>query len=163
MRRLLVPAVLMTLTASACYAQSTQPADATPRDVANDMLKPTTNRLPPLSPVQGQPTQNKTTVNPVDPKARPQTLKREGGYVVDRTGRITKSADGKSYDFNFVSDDGAALQDPPMGLLPNLSLMMVQDQLKLTGRDLKFRVTGMVTEYMGKNYLLLQKVVVVNE
>ncbi|MGC4031112.1 MAG: hypothetical protein QM754_05115 [Tepidisphaeraceae bacterium] len=161
MRRLLVPAVLTTATALVCFAQSTQPA--TPRDVANDMLKPTTNRLPPLSPVQGDPLKNQTTVNPVDPKARPQTLKREGGYVVDRTGRITKTADGKSFEFNFVSDNGDALQDPPMGLLPNLSLMMVQDQLKLTGRDLKFRVTGMVTEYMGKNYLLLQKVVVVNE
>ena len=50
-----------------------------------------------------------------------------------------------------------------MLLLPNLKLMLMQDQRNNASRDVKFRVTGMVTEYMGRNYLLLDKVVVVND
>ena len=48
-----------------------------------------------------------------------------------------------------------------MILLPNLTLMMVQDELKNSSRDVRFRVSGVVTEYVGRNYLLLNKAVVV--
>ena len=59
--------------------------------------------------------------------------------------------------------DGKALKDPPVVVLPNLKLQLMEDQIKQTNRDLKFRVTGMVTEYRGRNYVLLDKVVVVSE
>jgi hypothetical protein len=153
------------VTSAQSTPSATPPASqpAAPRDLINQMLKPGAEKKKPLSPVQGQPLQDKTTLNPVAPGNRPVMLRREGGYIVDRTGRVTKSSDGHDLEFNFEADAGQAMQDPPMILLPNLALMMMQDQLKLTGKDLKFRVTGMVTEYMGRNYLLLQKVVTVNE
>ena len=165
MRRTLLTAGSVVLLGSLVVGQTaTPPASqpASPKDLLNEMLKPGAERRKPLTPVTGQPVQDKTTVNPVAPGARPLTLKREGGYVNDRVGRVTKSADGKGFEFNFDAD-ATAMQDPPMGLLPNLSLMMMQDQLKTSGRDLRFRVSGMVTEYMGRNYLLLSKVIVIND
>jgi hypothetical protein len=38
--------------------------------------------------------------------------------------------------------------------------MTMEDAVKSTNRDLRFRVTGMLTEYRGRNYLLLEKVLV---
>jgi len=155
---LLAPAAPLTV-----WAQSpaTQPQSAS--DVLNEMLKPgAADKVKPLQPITGGPKVDATTVNPVAPNGRPQTLLREGSYVVDKTGRMTKSADGLNWEFTFETDQ-SNMQDPPVVLLPCLKLMMMQDQLKSASRDLRFRVTGMVTEYMGRNYLLLDKVVVVSD
>lgn len=164
MPRPLLAAGCLVLIGSFALAQTTAPATQpmSAKDRLDEMLKPGAEKRKPLTPITGDRLVDKTTVNPVAPGARPLTLKREGGTVKDATGRVTKSADGKSFEFNFEADANA-MQDPPMGLLPNLSLMMMQDQLKASGKDLKFRVSGMVTEYMGRNYLLLSKVVVVND
>src|SRR3712207_7469706 len=60
--------------------------------------------------------------------------------------------------------DGSALRDPPVVVLPNLKLMTMENATTTgNNRDLRFRVTGMVTEYKGRNYLLVEKVVVVPE
>lgn len=84
---------------------------------------------------------------------------REGSYIVDRTGRLTKSADGQSVEFAFDSD-GTAQQDPPMVILPNLKLMQMEQASENSSRELLFRITGMVTEYRGRNYVLIEKAVV---
>ena len=41
--------------------------------------------------------------------------------------------------------------------------MAMEDAVQGANRDLRFRATGMVTEYRGRNYILLEKVVVVPE
>ena len=138
---------------------ATQPQSAS--ETLNDMLKPgVADKVKPLQPISGNPTVDRTTVNPVAPGGTNQTVMREGSYVVDKTGRMTKSGDGLNWEFNFEADQ-SNLTDPPVVLLPCLKLMLMQDQVKGGSRDLRFRVTGMVTEYMGRNYLLLEKVVVV--
>jgi hypothetical protein len=48
-----------------------------------------------------------------------------------------------------------------MVILPNLRLMQMEESVTSSNRDLKFRVTGMVTEYRGRNYILLEKALVV--
>lgn len=53
------------------------------------------------------------------------------------------------------------MKDPPVLILPNLKLMAMENAVSSANRDLRFRVTGMVTEYRGRNYVLLEKVVVV--
>jgi hypothetical protein len=63
-------------------------------------------------------------------------------------------------EFTFESD-GQNMQDPPMILLENLKLMAMENAVNGANTDLKFRVTGPVTEYKGRNYLLLEKVSVV--
>ena len=96
----------------------------------------------------------------VKPNAPTVTVMREGTFLADRMGRLTRSADGSRAEFTFEAD-GAALRDPPLIILPNLKLMAMEDAIKSQSRDLRFRVTGMVTEYGGRNYILLEKVVVV--
>ncbi len=83
----------------------------------------------------------------------------EGTFIFDRVGRLTHNADGTQAEFTFESD-GKAMKDPPVIILPNLKLMTMEDVVKATNRDLRFRVTGMLTEYRGHNYLLLEKVLV---
>jgi len=143
-------------------AQTTQPAPA--RDVLNNMLKPAgPDQARPLQPIAGPAIIDATTgVAAVAPNAPQLTVMREGSYVVDRTGRLKKGVDGQSWELTFEAD-GKALKDPPVLVLPNLKLQLMEDQLKETRRDLKFRVTGMVTEYRGRNYVMLDKVIVISE
>ena len=109
----------------------------------------------------GPPTMDLTTgAASVAPNAPQIQTRREGSYIVNQTGRLTKSGDGTGHEFTFTAD-GAAMQDPPMKVLPNLKLAGMEDQLESMNRDLLFRVTGMVTEYRGRNYIMFDKVVVI--
>jgi hypothetical protein len=147
-------------------AAPTQPA--APEQMLNQMLRTggtgaaggSTAR--PLQPTTS-PTRDRTSgVAAVAPGAPNLNVIREGTFLVDRTGRLVRSADGQSYEFAFESD-GRAMKDPPVVILPNLKLMAMEQAAKGSTRDLRFRITGMVTEYNGRNYVLLEKVVVVPE
>ena len=98
----------------------------------------------------------------VVPNAPVVNVLREGTPVVNRVGRLSPTADGGAAEFTFESD-GQALRDPPLLILPNLKLMLMEDSVRGANRDLRFRVTGIVTEYRGRNYLLLEKVSVLND
>ena len=63
-------------------------------------------------------------------------------------------------EFTFDSD-GKTMKDPPLVVLPNLKLMAMENAVTGSSRDLRFRISGTVTEYKGRNYILLDKVVVV--
>lgn len=138
---------------------STQP---TADQVLSDLLRPGGSaNARPLKPMPDAPAVDRTSgVAAVAPNAEPLAVMREGSFIVDKVGRMNKSAEGVGWELAFDSD-GMALKDPPVVLLPSLKLMMMEDQLKQSNRDLKFRVTGQVTEYRGRNYLLLEKVVVI--
>lgn len=142
------------------YAQTTQPSA---RERLDEMLKPTTQTSArPLQPAGSGLEPDRTTgTGAVAPSAPSLSVLREGSFIVDRVGRLTRASEGQGWEFTFESD-GQALRDPPVLVLPNLKLMLMEDQLKETQRDLKFRVTGMVTEYRGRNYILLEKVVVLS-
>jgi hypothetical protein len=157
------------------FAQSTKPttkaatqpahgvAAPPPEQLLNSLLKPQTDNngrvIQPLpDPVRRDP----ATGNIIAPNPPTPTLKREGQYVIDATGRLTKSADGQSWDFVFDAD-GQAMQDPPMGVLENLKLESMEQAIAGLDHSPKFRVTGMVTEFKGKNYLLLEKATLVPE
>jgi hypothetical protein len=132
-----------------------------PGQLLDSLLKPTTDAGKPLQPIQEGPVPDATTgKNAVAPMAPQLNLVREGSYIVDRTGRLTRSSTGQPPELTFDSD-GKALQDPPMIILPNLMLMRMEKAVSDNARDLRFKVTGMVTEYNGRNYILLEKVVVV--
>ena len=146
-------------------AQATQPtAPATQPSAGqllDQMLKPNGATARPLQPLPDPPAPDRTTGGAaVAPGAQQMPVIREGSYIVDRTGRLTKSADGQQFEFNFEAD-GRAMQDPPVVIIPNLKLMAMENAVNGSNRDLKFRITGMVTEYKGRNYVLLEKVVVV--
>lgn len=141
---------------------STQPTTAPTREAEYDRLLGADADRPerPILPT-GKPTIDLTSgAAAVAPNAPAVQTRREGSYIVNQTGRLTKAGDGEGYEFVFNADSNA-MQDPPMKVLPNLKLGVMQDSIEASNRDLVFRVTGMVTEYRGRNYILLEKVVVV--
>lgn len=98
------------------------------------------------------------------PHAPVVTVLREGTPVVNRLGRLTQSAGSNAPLAEFTFEvDGQALRDPPLIILPNMKLMAMEDAVRAASRDLRFRVSGVVTEYRGRNYLLLEKVTVVQD
>ena len=102
----------------------------------------------------------------VKPNAPQVTVMREGTPIVNRVGRLTLPGAGRSTsgqaEFTFDAD-GQALRDPPLIILPNLKLMAMEDAVRGASRDLRFRVSGVVTEYRGRNHVLLEKVTVVQD
>jgi hypothetical protein len=132
-----------------------------PGELLDSLLKPPSAAGQPLQPITEGPLPDATSGKAaVAPNAPQLNVLREGTYVVDRVGRLTRSADGQTAEFTFEAD-GKALKDPPMIILPNLKLMQMENAVQGSSRDLKFRITGMVTEYKGRNYVLLEKAVVV--
>jgi hypothetical protein len=142
-------------------APATQPAEVPAVDLLNRMLKPAGEAPAPLQPIVLPPPPNSVTgQGAIAPNATTMPIIREGTFVTDRTGRLTKSPDGLHEEFTFDAD-GQAMQDPPMIILPNLKLELMEQAVNGANRDLKFHVTGMVTEYQNRNYLLMERVVVV--
>ncbi len=158
---------------SASFAQTTQPAGQPPTTQPNvvpagqmldQMLRPAgQTSARPLRPVADAPAIDRTSgAKSIAPGAEAIAVQREGTFIIDRLGRITRAADGHTTEFIFESD-GKALQDPPVIILPNLKLMAIESAVKSSSRDLRFRITGMLTEYDGRNYVLLDKVLVMPE
>jgi len=154
---------LLALTSvSLAEAPATQPSKPVPADqMLSKMLRPAPDAGKTVQGSNQPPAIDRSTgPGAVAPNAPTLTVMREGSYLVDRTGRLTRSADGQQQEFTFDSD-GKAMKDPPVMILPNLKLMAMEQAVKGNTRDLRFRITGMVTEYNGRNYVLLEKVVVV--
>ncbi len=142
-------------------AQPAQPPSAD--EVLGKMLKPRLSgrerELNITDPPLPDRTSGKAAVMPNAPVVQ---VMREGTPIVNRVGRLTFSADGTQAELTFESD-GQRLQDPPLILLPNLKLMAMEDHVRAASRDLRFRVSGVVTEYRGRNYLLLEKATVIQD
>ena len=140
---------------------TTRPAESqSPDMMLRQLLSPARPSAKPLEPVQ-YPQEDQTSKNAVAPKVETQNLVREGSYVIRRVGRLTRTADGQ-FEFTYEAD-GSALKDPPMIILPNLKLTQMETAVKTNSRDLKFLISGMVTEYNGRNYILLEEVLVVQD
>src|SRR5882762_8725904 len=140
---------------------TTRPMEApNPDMMLRQLLSPARPSAKPLEPVQ-YPQEDTTSKTAVAPKVDTQNLVREGSYVLNRRGRLTRTAEGQ-FEFTFEAD-GSALKDPPMIILPNVKLTQMETAVKTNSRDLKFRMSGMVTEYNGRNYVLMEQVVVVQD
>lgn len=166
-------ALLVLLPALGSLAQSTGGATTQPSSpdsgpplkslsgdqVLDQLLKPPANPSQPLQPGADKPASDKSSgsaaLKPGAPKVQ---LKREGEYIWDRIARITHNANGQT-ELSFDSD-GKALRDPPMIVLPNLLLQQMEEQITSSNRDLRFRVSGMITEYHGRNYILILRSVI---
>jgi hypothetical protein len=175
-----VALVLVTWCASSATAQTTRPAGASTgattrpagksaEEMLNQLLKPTGDaRSNAQQQQQGTPNVKSGAIDvtsgtaAVAPGAPTVTVMREGTDIVNRVGRLTRSSDGQSLEFTFESD-GRTMQDPPVVILPNLNLMKMESATAGMSRDLRFRITGEVTEYRGRNYILLRKWIIVSD
>ncbi len=160
----IVAIVMAVWVSSAAVAQTTRPTTRpTGKPNPDEMM----NRLlggqrtpPPLRPTP-DPVKPEASriVRPGAPagQARPTNLIREGTIIAKRVGRLRQTPDGQA-EFLFEAD-GKSLQDPPMLILPNLNLMDMETMVKNASRDVKFRISGTVTEYRSRNYILIEAVV----
>jgi hypothetical protein len=153
--------VVAAVSAVARAQTTTRPANPTADEMFKQLLAPQRPSTPPLTPLPDAPQKDATTLKTVAPGGQQQNLVREGTRLFDRTGRLTKTAEGMT-ELTFDAD-GQGMKDPPMLILPNLNLMGMEKAVASASRDLKFRVTGLVTEYNGRNYILLDKFVVVSD
>ncbi|HSZ57805.1 MAG TPA: hypothetical protein VK797_19235 [Tepidisphaeraceae bacterium] len=87
--------------------------------------------------------------------AAPEAQYREGTFLVDQVGRLTHN---KKAEPIFVFEKGGKTLQ--LTLMANSDLARMEDAAA-AGVEPQFRVTGMMTEYRGKNYLLVDRVVVV--
>ena len=127
-------------------------------EMLRQMLQPSTQAAQPLKPLPDEPVPADITGGPnaVAPSATTQPLMIEGSLVLDRVGRLTRGAVPGTWQFTFDSD-GRNLTDAPLILLPNKNLSKLEDLWNNSYRDMRLRVSGEVTEYRGRNYLLLQR------
>ena len=161
----LIPLSLLVFIAGAQTTRSTiplatsRPTNRSAEDILRQMLQPQGQAAQPLKPIPDLPPAVDATSGQgaVLPNATTQPLTREGTLVLDRVGRLTPGADGKSFEFTLEGDNGVALADPPMVLLPCRKLMQLEDQVQNSYADQKLRVSGEVMEYRGRNYLLLTR------
>jgi hypothetical protein len=144
---------------------TTRPGRQSAEEMLSQMLRPTTQSAVPLKPIAdggGGIINHNTGPYAVIPGAPTLHLIPEGSLITDKIARLTKTDDGKAWEVTFESD-GQVLQDPPMRVLPNKNLTRITNALMTSNADLRFRVSGEVTEFDNRNYLLIQKAAQVSE
>lgn len=80
-------------------------------------------------------------------------LKDEGEFIVARTGRLIRSADG-SHALFVLDSDGPGAPEPPLILQACKLLETMEQTVKELGENVPFVITGQVFTYRGANYLL---------
>jgi len=152
-------------------APATQPAAATAPSAANvleNLLKEkpgsgVSSGNTAVPPPPGGVTSTAVPALPnVTPAASSTSRVREGQFIWQRTGRLAK--DEKTGNWYFAFDaDGNNMQDPPMQLIPSKFLMALEDATANGTQALRFKVSGQVTEYRGKNYLWVQQMEILRD
>lgn len=80
-------------------------------------------------------------------------LKDEGEFVIARTGRLIRSADG-SHALFVLDSDGPGAPESPLILHACKLLETMEQTVKELGENVPFVITGQVFTYRGANYLL---------
>jgi hypothetical protein len=152
---------------AAAPAQTAPAAAPSPANVLEGLLKdkPESNSNS-GRPVPPPPGGVDATAVPALPNVTPSTTttdrKREGQMIYGMTGRLAKDEKSGNWYFTFDSD-GKTMQDPPMQLIPSKFLMAMEDATANGTQPLRFRVTGQVTEYRGRNYLWVQQMEILRD
>jgi len=106
-----------------------------------------------------QPTTGPTTRPTTGPATQPAVVIpplagiTEGSFFSQREGRLQRSKDGRQIQFVFAQD-GKQVEVP---ILQNLELMRLENAVDQSGWDVRFRASGWMTEYQGKNYIRLDQ------
>jgi hypothetical protein len=86
----------------------------------------------------------------------------EGTIVTKRVVRLTKDEKTGGYMVSFDAD-GNQMRDPPMLVLPSKTLAAMEELSQGGTRAVRFQITGEVTEYKGKNYILIHAALALRE
>ena len=127
-------------------------------DILNQLLKDKPGKpiIPEIESVQDVPVKAPS----VAPAPKEKTLPvGRGNMVVDRIVTLLPAGVGKWMQVSFVSDN--TLREPPMRLLPCVKLTQAEAlAVSGAGKSVRLRVTGEITVYKGRRYLLLRKLLV---
>lgn len=146
-----------TLSAQVPPAAATQPTD--PEKYVDSLLRAKPGTARPLQPV----TAEEATAEPVRrKKSTPSStqnvpVKRDGDIASERIGYLQRTPDDSAWQYSFESAD-LGMTDPPMHLVPNSRLATMEQAQETAGAPVRFKVTGLITSYRGKNYLLVENV-----
>jgi hypothetical protein len=157
-----LPAETTETTPAAATAPATRPADVTDEATADAVIRALLEARVkrPLLPraVSTAPSSQPATVAPksiIRPLPMP-----PGAMIVDRVGRLVREEGGGWWALHFESEK-KVLYEAPIRLLPNRLLEeMEQAQAKGAKAGVKFIVSGEVTEYRGRRYLLIRKMLI---
>lgn len=169
-----VAAVLLLASGAGLWAQPTPPPDtqpATPQQQATPATMPSAAEMievlqrdrqidvpiPPSEPPERPGEIHRHLTPPIAPTGEQPMLMPEGTFVVDRPGRLVR--EGEWWTFVFESADGNVRHDP-LRLLPSRQVEIMEQTSDGGARSVVFVVSGEITEYHGRNYLLLRKVLV---
>jgi hypothetical protein len=152
---------------SADQAATTRPgghetdADAEPSASSDDIIRQLRRDRPPRAVIlEPEPTVPKAEDAPAvapGPRREPLAMGR-GRMVINRAVYIVPDRDGRWLEARFIGDN--TLREPPMRLLPNRELELVQARREAREVPTRFEVTGLTTRYRGRTYLLLRKAMV---
>jgi len=82
---------------------------------------------------------------------------KDGYTVINREGRIYYDVEQQEWLFAFEANANS-IAEPPVVILPSKMLEVMEKTTIGTGRNVKFRVTGQITKYNRRNYLLMRYV-----
>jgi hypothetical protein len=157
------PATTQAAPAAPHVAPTTRAAASAPADTlpsAQSVLQGLINNPEAIAPPPPPPSPAATnpaltpTMEAVAPNTPSTNRLHEGQIIQDRVGRLVPDEKTGTYIIEFDAD-GKGMADPPMGLLPSRMLASMEDASAKGTKPVKFKVTGEVTEYRGKNYLLV--------
>ncbi len=145
----------------------TAPAQPSAANVLENLLKDKPDNIPSSHTAVPAPAGGATaTAVPALPNVTPATINsnrlREGQVVYQRTGRLAKDEKTGNWYFTFDADNNN-MMDPPMQLIPSRFLMAMEDATVNGTQPLRFKVTGQVTEYRGKNFLWVQQMEILRD
>jgi len=95
-----------------------------------------------------------------DEKSATESKWKDGFMVIDRIGRVIYNQETQRYLLTFEAD-GKSLAEPPVTLHPCRLLEDIGKIASQSVRQIKFRVSGQITKYRGRDYLLLRKALIV--
>jgi hypothetical protein len=134
----------------------------TPEQVIQDLLKQ--REQPPVveptvRPAHERPPATAPQLDPrvigVAPDGPAPMLRREGEFVIARTGRLVRAPGPGVQQSLFVFDaDSADAADPPVFLMPCQMLQNMETIVQERGDAVRFILSGQVFTYRGANYLL---------
>jgi hypothetical protein len=173
MNRFVQSWVTMTLLGCIASVVSAQTTEPTTEPTTSPTTLPTTEPTTfPTTNSTTEPTTFPTTAPTTQPTSQPATKPvvvpppppalsgiPEGTFLPDQVGRLIHSKDGRQIEFVFEKD-GKEVEVP---ILSNLELMRLENAVAEDGWGVRFRASGRVTEYMGKNYLLIDHAIRADE
>jgi hypothetical protein len=90
----------------------------------------------------------------------PEIQQKDGDMIIDRVGRLVFDIQQECFKYEYIFEsDGVSLNQQPVVLHPNRLLEEMEER---TGarRQVKFRVTGQISKYKKKDYMLLRKIII---